>query len=123
MNATPILTIGTNLNSKDILFGTATIAEKPELFVGSSDAKLYSVDLSSEKPERIPFEDSQHTSYITDLVSTTTALVSCSYDRQLCWWDVEKRTLIRAVQAHDKWIRRLAVSPDGQLIASVEDDM
>lgn len=123
MNKIPKLTKEKNLSSSDIVFGAAKVDQQPELFFGSSDAKLYAVDLASEKTERVPFEETKHTSYITDLVSTSSTLISCSYDRQLCWWDAKKRTLIRAVEAHEKWIRRMAVSPDYQWVASVADDM
>ena len=39
--------------------------------------------------------------------------VSGSYDGQLIWWDVEKREPTRKVKAHELWIRRLVISPDG----------
>ena len=112
-----------NLSSNDIVFAVSRATQKSELFLGSSDAKLYSVNLDSEKPERVPFDESKHTSYITSLISTQSALISCSYDRQLCWWDPEKKASIRTVKAHDKWIRRIEVSPDQKFIASVADDM
>jgi WD40 repeat protein len=50
-------------------------------------------------------------------------LVSGSYDGKLIWWNPQDRKPIRSVPAHDRWIRQLAISPDGKTVASVGDDM
>ena len=50
-------------------------------------------------------------------------LVSGSYDCKLIWWDTKKNKEIRSIEAHSKWIRKVRVSPDGKLFASVADDM
>jgi len=49
--------------------------------------------------------------------------VSGGYDGKLTWWDVSKKEATRTVEAHSKWIRQIAVSPDGKTLASVADDM
>jgi len=36
------------------------------------------------------------------------------YDGRLLWFDADKRAPIRAIDAHKKWIRRVAASPDGK---------
>ena len=38
------------------------------------------------------------------------AVVSGGYDGRLIWWDAEKRTQIRFVEAHAKWIRGVAAT-------------
>lgn len=91
-------------------------------FVASSDANVYALAMMQDKLEPQPL--SGHTSYVTGLVETAHGLVSGSYDRKLIWWNTETREPIRTIDAaHAKWIRNLAVSPDGQFVASVADDM
>jgi WD40 repeat protein len=50
--------------------------------------------------------------------------VSGDYHGQLIWWNAaeSKPTKIRSVQAHEGWIRAVAVSPDGQSVASCGND-
>ena len=38
-------------------------------------------------------------------MSLTAGLVTGGYDCKLIWWDLEKRTQVRSVDAHKKWIR------------------
>jgi WD40 repeat protein len=64
-----------------------------------------------------------HSSYVTGLALAGKVLVSGSYDGRLNWWDIDKRTQLRSVEAHAKWIRDVIGSPDGKLLASVADDM
>jgi WD40 repeat protein len=49
--------------------------------------------------------------------------ISGGYDGRLIWWDRDQGEVIRTVSAHERWIRQIAVSPDGTRIASVGDDM
>jgi WD40 repeat protein len=88
---------------------------------GSSDFKLYDLDLSASKPERK--ELGAHESYVTGLALSGKLVVSGGYDGRLLWWDIDTRKQLRAVEAHTKWIRKVAISPDGKVIASVGDDM
>lgn len=108
--------------SQDILFCIAQDATNARVWVGSSDFKIYEVDLSSPKTTRIEFQG-QHQSYVTGLVRIGQLLVTCSYDRHLQWWDIVERKLIRSVAAHDGWIRRVIASPDGKQVISIADDM
>jgi WD40 repeat protein len=50
--------------------------------------------------------------------------VSGDYHGKLIWWNAAepKPVKIRSVDAHDGWIRAVAVSPDGQTIASCGND-
>src|SRR5262249_35419504 len=65
----------------------------------------------------------KHESYVTSVTLAGKELVSGGYDGKLIWWDVEKKSKIRAVDAHKKWIRNITTSPDGKYVASVADDM
>jgi WD40 repeat protein len=101
----------------------ARMPNSGRLIFGSSDFKLHELDVFAEKPQPVPFGEG-HQSYVTGVVLTApNVAVSGSYDGQLFWWDVEKREATRKQKAHELWIRRLAISPDGKTIASVADDM
>src|SRR5262245_23940484 len=51
-------------------------------------------------------------------------LITGDYHGNVLWWpgDAEAPTLTRAVAAHDGWVRALAVSPDGQTLATCGND-
>ena len=110
-----------SVSRRDVLFSLARVPNTERVFLGSSDFKVYETDLGQVKPELK--EIGKHNSYVTTVALAGKALVSGSYDGRLIWWDVDKRTPIRAVEAHKKWIRRVAVTPDGKTVASVGDDM
>src|SRR5262249_52173040 len=68
-------------------------------------------------------EVGKHKSYVTTVVLAGGSVISRGYDGRLIWWDAQKLTPVRAVDAHKKWIRKLAVTPDGKTVASVAGDM
>ena len=108
--------------SQDILLCIAQDHANSRLWVGSSDFKIYELDLSKEKPVRIAFQG-EHQSYVTGMVRFGEMLVTSSYDRHLQWWDIVERKLIRSIRAHDGWIRRVIASADGSQVISIADDM
>jgi WD40 repeat protein len=91
------------------------------LYLGDSEFKVSEVDPTAEK--WTPRVIGKHTSYVTSVVVADKSLLSTSYDGQLIWWDVEKASAIRSVEVSKKWVRQLAASPKGELVASVADDM
>lgn len=107
----------------DIAMAVAPGLNDPEIFVGGSDFRVARWNLTEEKPEASVLDGEGHESYVTGLVRNGETLVSCSYDGTLCWWDIAKSNLIQRVEAHEKWIRQIALSPDGKHLASVADDM
>jgi WD40 repeat protein len=111
-----------DVSFKAIAFGIARVPKSTRFYVGASDFKVYEIDLVAAKPE--PKELYAHGSYVTGVAVSGKTLVSGSYDGKLVWWDTEKNKEIRGIEsAHSKWIRRVRVSPNGKLLASVADDM
>ncbi len=104
-----------------IAFGVARLPESDTVFLGASDFKVYSANLTAGKLE--PKELYAHESYVTGVALAGKNLVSCSYDGRLIWWDIDAAKQIRSVEAHSKWIRKVIASPDGKLVVSVADDM
>lgn len=118
------ITEGQKVSRQDIAFCLASSPNSNELFFGSSDSKVYHIDLGAEKAEGVAFEGEGHSSYVTGLARPNPQLlVTSSYDKHLAWWDVETRKLIRRAPAHEKWLRDVVASPDGKTVASVADDM
>jgi WD40 repeat protein len=102
----------------------ATADDGAVVFMGMSDFAVHRIDLATEKPEAVPIGAGRHGSYVTGLVRSDRTLVSGGYDGALIWWDAGSGDVIRRVDdAHARWIRRLALAPDGTRVASVADDM
>jgi WD40 repeat protein len=120
-------------NFRGIAFAMARQPESNRVFLGTSLFKVMeAADVTAAKFELD--EIGKHTSYVTSLGLAGKTLISGGYDGKLKWWDVDQQAPlffmdradfaeIRSVAAHKKWIRNLAVSPNGKIIASVADDM
>lgn len=110
-----------NFSIPGIAFTLVRVPGSSRVLFGSSDFTIYDLDLSASKPERKSL--GQHQSYVTGLALAGQSAVSGGYDGRLIWWDIDARKQLRVVEAHTKWIRKVASSPDGKTIASVGDDM
>ena len=110
-----------DLSRSDVLFGLARQPNTGRVFVGSSDFKLYDVDMTVEKPEAK--QVGEHQSYVTSVALAKETLVSGGYDCKLSWWKPGESKPLRTVDGHTKRIRMIVASPDGKLVASVADDM
>jgi WD40 repeat protein len=116
------LKLAKDLGSKEVFLSLARVKDSSRLFVGASDGKIYDIDLAAEKPEFKSWEG--HGPYVTGLALSGETLVSGGYDCKLIWRNTSTGEVIRTVDnAHSRWIRKLAVSPDGLRFASVADDM
>lgn len=93
------------------------------VYFGNADYKVYELDPAAEKPQAVAFEGDGHQSYVTGVVVSGEAVISGAYDGRLMWWNTASRKLERTIDGHERWIRRLAVSPDGKTLASIADDM
>ncbi|MFT7642446.1 MAG: WD40 repeat protein [Pirellulaceae bacterium] len=103
------------------LLSVARVPGTEQLWIGSSDFKLYFIDLAVDNPKPAPLGG--HDSYVSGVVLAESAIVSAGWDRKLIWWDRETRKPTRTVEAHQRWIRQLAVSDDGKQLATISDDM
>jgi len=109
------------IGRKQILFAAAWQPGSTRIFAGGSDFLIHDIDVAEKKPEPRTF--SGHESYVSSCVWLDNVVVSGSFDGRLIWWDVERGEAIRSVNAHEKWVRQIARSPDGEFIATVSDDM
>jgi WD40 repeat protein len=109
------------LTRKEILFALARVPGSQRLIFGGSDFQVSEIDLAEAKPEARPW--GRHESYVTGLAVAGGRAISGGYDGKLIWWDVQTGSPIRTIEAHSKWIRDVAASPDGTTVASVADDM
>lgn len=96
--------------------------ESDVLFVGNSTGKIYRLDLSrGEDP--FPRVIDAHVSYVSSLVVAGTYLISAGSDHRLVWWNRTTHAKVREAEGHAKWIRKIALSPDSSIVASVCDDL
>jgi WD40 repeat protein len=117
----PKLKVVKELRRKEITLALAHVPGGRRVLFGGSDFHVYDVDFAKEKPE--PRTLGAHESYVSGLAIASGCAVSGSYDGRLIWWYLETGSRVRTVDAHSKWIRKVAASPDGTLVASVADDM
>jgi WD40 repeat protein len=118
---TPTLKLVKELPRQEMVFALARVPGGRRLVFGGSDFGVYDVDLAAQKPE--PRKLGGHESYVNGLALAGRKAVSGGYDGRLIWWDIESGAPIRKVEAHAKWIRDVAATGDGSLVASVADDM
>jgi WD40 repeat protein len=110
------------LGRQEIFFALANVSGSNRLFVGASDGNVYDVDpLRGDQPEFKALGG--HASYVTGVAIAGGSLISGSYDGKLIWRSLESGQIVRDVPGHARWIRKVVASPDGQLVASVADDM
>ncbi len=85
-------------------------------YAGALDG-VYHVDLISGNHEKLY----EHQSYVSGIgiADDGQTLISAGYDGQLRWYDVAQKQVFRTIKAHEFWSWAMAISPDGQLIASV----
>jgi len=110
-----------DIQRRDILLSVARAPNSGRLFVASSQHKVFEIDASQQNAAEI--EHADHGRYVTAVRLAGNTVISGGYDGRLIWWDLANRRVIRTVAAHTRQVRYLAVSPDGQKLASVGDDM
>src|SRR5262249_53936829 len=97
-----------------------------KLYAGGDDSAIYVFDLAAEKKEPIA-SWTKHDNYVSALLYVNQpakpVLISGSYDRHLIWWERADGKPARSIEAHQGWLRNLAVTPDARRFVSVGDDM
>jgi WD40 repeat protein len=92
------------------------------VFAGTQDNTIQRWELATGKQTALV----GHKSWVRALggVPGANLLISGDYAGRLIWWqtDAETPAPLRTVQAHRGWIRALAVSPDGQTLATCGND-
>ena len=98
------LKISREISRDDILLSVAHLGDAGRVFVGSSDARVYELDTTQEKPEPVAMEG--HQSYVTGLVQTGNTLISGSFDgytsrngTKLPWCSINRgKEILRAIR-------------------------
>jgi WD40 repeat protein len=111
---------------KGTFYGLCADTAANRLYAGSDDYAIYVFDPTAAKKEPLA-RWTKHDNYVSALVFVKRQgkrlVISGSYDRNLIWWDADNGKSIRSVEAHEGWLRDLAVLPDGNHLASAGDDM
>lgn len=103
------------------LLSVAVVGHPEQAFVGGNTGKIYQLDLTaSEKSVANQWE--AHVSHVSGLLAAGEQLISCGSDHRIVWWERSSRRQLREVVL-PKWVRALALAPDGQTFASTCDDM
>jgi WD40 repeat protein len=98
------------------VLGICHDADSNRIFAACVDG-VYSLDPEHGQPELLYAHESYASGVVRDPVRPV--IVSAGYDGQLIWYDLEHRSVFRRVKAHNFWSWRIAISPDGKLLASV----
>jgi WD40 repeat protein len=110
-----------DIGRPDMLFSVARVPNSDRLVVASSAGKVFELGTATGAPA--PQQLAEHGRYVTSVRLVGDVAVSGGYDGRLIWWHMGERRAVRTIDAHSRWIRQIAVSPDGTKLASVADDM
>ena len=109
--------------SRQVIQLAVALGDRPgRAYFGCSDFKVYAADLAAAKVEFTELHGA-HQSYVTGVAFAGGSVISGGYDGKLVWCDPAEKKVTRTVDAHAKWVRKVVASPDGELVASVADDM
>jgi WD40 repeat protein len=119
LDPTKLKLTGTHSRS-EILFRLAMHGDR--LLAGGSDSVIHEINIE-EKPTEDIRQLSQHRGYVSGCVVHENTLITSAYDGKLAWWNLESGEPVEIKDAHQRWVRHVALSADGQFAASVSDDM
>lgn len=92
------------------------------VFAGAEDSSIQRWELANNRKTAL----TGHQSWIRalDFVPARQQLISGDYHGKLIWWqaDADNPQPLRTIEAHEGWVRAVAVSPNGELAASCGND-
>jgi len=90
------------------------------VFAGAQDNSIQRWELATGKKTAL----AGHKGWLRAFAFADKVMLSGDYHGKLLWWtpDAETPEPLRIVDAHDGWLRALAVSPDGKTVASCGND-
>jgi WD40 repeat protein len=96
--------------------------EHQHYYTAGADGAVYA--FSPQQPDESWRKVAQvHDNYIAAAVYRAGTIISAGFDRCLAWTDAASGEVLRRIEAHDGWVRNVALFPDGTTLASVGDDM
>jgi WD40 repeat protein len=103
------------------VLGLCSTTDGRRLYAACHDGAIYPVEADTKGHSKVPPLPHRHQSYASSclLLPDQKTLISGGYDGAIVWQNIETGELIRKEQAHRFWSWRLALSPDGQTLASV----
>ncbi|HZN34773.1 MAG TPA: hypothetical protein VFB80_13185 [Pirellulaceae bacterium] len=105
-----------------ILFASCYDAASGNYYGAGTDGAVYRLATRAEKPAAEK-RWRHHDNYVSALGWLDGTVVSTGYDRQLVWTRAESGEKLRSSEAHDGWVRDLALIPARGQIATVGDDL
>lgn len=109
-----------------ILYALAFDETTRTAYAAGDDYAVYAIDVEkaaeAEKPELKKLW-THHDNYVSALVLRGEQILSAGYDGRIVWTRLADGEPIRRLDAHEDWVRDLALLPDGRRLASVGQDM
>lgn len=120
---TPLATLAAGCEIPGIMYAVCHHAQSGSLYAAGTDWSVYRVENRPDKPAAVQAW-THHSNEVSGLVCRGDSIISGSYDRRLVWTEAESGEVQRVIEnAHDGWIRDIAITPDGSLLLSVGDDL
>jgi WD40 repeat protein len=104
------------------LFALCLDEENRTVYGAGTDGAVHFVELGPDRPAAVKWW-TVHDNYVSTLALHDGQLISGGFDRNIVWSDLTTGKRVRSVAAHDGWVRKLALTPKGDHVVSVGDDM
>lgn len=90
--------------------------------INTNGTEMMSANFEFCLPRPDADSEKRHAVGINDLVWSidNKFLCSCSDDKSIIVWDVEKRTAVSRLYGHDDWVFSISMHPNGEVLASAD---